>query len=80
MLRPVFFQWSKKKTVKKKFGRVCRVGSLLQRNRWGVATAGGKETAWENESGAPAGGGSEERNEWQVWCPRRRIASFGPVL
>ena len=26
------------------------------------------------------GVGGSERDEWQVWCPRRRFASLGPVL
>ena len=46
------------------FGVTGRVGGALGRGR-------------EHESGA---GGGRERNEWQVWCPRRRIASLGPVL
>ena len=34
--------------------------------------------AWEGAGGG--WGGGRERNEWQVWCPRRRFASLGPVL
>ena len=35
--------------------------------------------AWRGAGGEGWGGG-RERVEWQVWCPRRRIASLGPVL
>ena len=45
----------------------------------GGGRAGGRE--WGGGGRAKVGwGGGSERDEWQVWCSRRRIASLSPVL